>query len=100
MPFPFWDLIDIVGIDAYFPLTGSDDATKEDFIKAWDGIADRIETWLTEKNLLNKGVIFTELGYVSSNGTNKQPWATLTNPEDQDEQADALDAAHERCHIR
>ncbi|MCQ9207199.1 MAG: discoidin domain-containing protein [Omnitrophica bacterium] len=89
---PFWDLMDFVGIDAYFPLTDKDDPTKEELVTAWNGIADSIGSWLTDSSL-NKGVIFTELGYASSDGTNKQPWATLVNPEDQKEQADCLDAA-------
>ena len=96
---PFWDLMDFIGIDAYFPLTNKNEPTKEELIKAWNGIADRIEKWLKDKNL-QKGIIFTELGYVSSDGTNKQPWATLNNPEDQKEQADALDAALTVLHNR
>ncbi|OGW74980.1 MAG: hypothetical protein A2Z72_07640, partial [Omnitrophica bacterium RBG_13_46_9] len=89
---PFWDLMDLVGIDAYFPLTDKNDPTKEELVNAWNGVADKIENWLKSCNI-NKDVIFTELGYTSSDGTNKQPWATLSNPQDQKEQADALDAA-------
>ena len=88
---PFWNLMDFVGIDAYFPLTAKDNPTLEELVNAWSGVADNIGKWLTDKNI-NKGVIFTELGYVSSDGTNRQPWATLNNPEDQDEQAEAMDA--------
>jgi len=89
---PFWDLMDFVGIDAYFPLTDSLNPTGVELQVAWSAVADSIGNWLTEKGLA-KGVIFTELGYASSDGTNKQPWATLSNPEDQKEQADCLDAA-------
>jgi len=89
---PFWNELDLIGIDAYFPLSAVNEPAQEELINAWEGIADNIEKWLKEKEL-NKGVIFTELGYVSSDGTNKQPWATLTNPEDQKEQADCFDAA-------
>jgi hypothetical protein len=90
---PFWDMMDLIGIDAYFPLTDKNDPTQEELVAGWEGVADTIEAWLVKSNLLDKGVIFTELGYVSSDGTAKQPWATLVNAEDQDEQADALDAA-------
>jgi len=89
---PFWDLMDFIGIDAYFPLTDSVNPTKEELRTAWNAIADSIGNWLIERGL-NKGVIFTELGYASSDGTNKEPWATLSNEEDQKEQADCLDAA-------
>jgi hypothetical protein len=89
---PFWNLMDFIGINAYFPLTDKNDPTKEELTQAWNGIADKIESWLAARRL-NKGVIFTELGYVSSDGTNKEPWAMLINREDQKEQADCLDAA-------
>lgn len=88
----FWDLTDFIGIDAYFPLTAKNDPTEEELARAWNGVADRIEEWLRNNNPKKK-VIFTELGYVSSDGTNKKPWATLTNPEDQTEQAQAIHAA-------
>ncbi|NQU95635.1 MAG: discoidin domain-containing protein [Candidatus Omnitrophica bacterium] len=91
---PFWDALDLIGIDAYFPLTNKNDPTKEELVAAWEKHADILEKWLKD-NDLNKPIIFTELGYVSSDGTNKQPWATLSNPEDQKEQADCLDAALE-----
>ncbi len=84
--------MDLIGIDAYFPLTNKNDPTKEELVGGWTAVADKIETWRKAKNL-DKGIIFTELGYVSSDGTNKQPWSTLANPEDQKEQADCLDAA-------
>ena len=96
---PFWDLMDFVGIDAYFPVTKKNDPTAEELTGGWNDIADTIGEWLKNKNI-NKGVIFTELGYVSSDGTNKTPWATLTNPEDQKEQADSLDAALNVLHKR
>jgi len=90
----FWDMLDFVGIDAYFPLTNKKDPTEEELVGAWQKNADKIEKWL-DKNNIQKGVIFTELGYVSSDGTNKQPWATLSNPEDQKEQADSLNSTFE-----
>jgi len=88
----FWDEMDFIGIDAYFPLTRKNDPTEEELIAAWNRVADDIEKWINENNII-KGIIFTELGYVSSDGTNKQPWATLNKPEDQKEQRDALEAA-------
>ena len=95
----FWDLMDFIGIDAYFPLTQKNDPTKEELMAGWEDVADTMQTWLKNTGL-NKNVILTKLGYVSSDGTNKEPWATLTNPEDQKEQADALEAALEVLHKR
>lgn len=88
----FWDSLDFIGINAYFPLTDNDDPTKEELIGAWSAISDRMESWWW-KHYPFKNIIFTELGYASSDGTNTKPWAMLTGREDQKEQADALDAA-------
>lgn len=92
---PFWDKLDIVGIDAYFPLTEKDDPTVEELVKAWNERADEIEGWLKEKGLTEKGVILTEIGYPSAQGANRQPWVAISNVKDQQEQADCLGAMFE-----
>ncbi len=89
---PFWDTMDMIGIDAYFPLTEKDDATVEELMAGWEKHADEIEEWLTEKGLTEKGVILTEIGYTSTDGTNRQPWVAISRMEDQQEQADCLQA--------
>ena len=92
---PFWDKMDFIGIDAYFPLTGSKDATKEELVAAWEEHANEIQAWREEKGLTDKGVILTEIGYPSADGANTQPWVAITNVEDQQEQADSIDATFE-----
>ncbi|MBU1084226.1 MAG: discoidin domain-containing protein, partial [Candidatus Omnitrophica bacterium] len=89
---PFWDRMDFVGIDAYFPLTNDDNASPQDLAAAWGVIADKIEVWLKNKGLTEKGVILTEIGYPSADGANRQPWAAISSQEDQQEQADCLEA--------
>jgi len=89
---PFWHELDFVGIDAYFPLTNEDDPTLENLTAAWNKHADDIEAWLNEQGLIDKGVVFTEIGYTSTNGTNRQPWVPISNKEDQKEQADCFRA--------
>ncbi len=92
---PFWGSMDYIGIDAYFPLTGGNNPSVEALIEAWSVEADKIEEWLEEKGLTEKGVIFTEVGYPSADGANTQPWAAISNEEDQQEQADCLRAMFE-----
>ena len=89
---PFWDRMDYIGIDAYFPLSGSNEPSVEELVSAWDVHADVIEKWLEERGLTDKGVILTEIGYPSADGANRQPWVAISNVEDQQEQADCLDA--------
>ncbi|NQT32369.1 MAG: discoidin domain-containing protein, partial [Candidatus Omnitrophica bacterium] len=89
---PFWDKLDLIGLDAYFPLSETDEVSLEELIATWEGIADKIETWLTEKGLTGKGVILTEIGYPSAKGAARQPWVAISNIEDQKAQADCLEA--------
>ncbi|MFH1239037.1 MAG: discoidin domain-containing protein, partial [bacterium] len=90
----FWDTMDFIGIDAYFPLTDNPDAPPEDLEKSWQSYADEIEYFLKVKKY-NKPVILTELGYANFNGCNAEPWLSCPQSpvEDQEEQADAFDTA-------
>jgi len=91
----FWNEIDYIGMDAYFPLTDKVNPPKADIIAGWTKHADTLENWLKSTGL-KKGVIFTEIGYDTIAGSNKQPWRvipTLTSQvESQDEQANCLEA--------
>ena len=104
----FWDALDYIGVDAYFPLTDSYNPTVEQLINAWSQPASG--WWGTGRNWTNelyltynqtgKQIVFTEIGYVSQNGANTQPWAGLFprgSPEqiDLQEQADCYQAALE-----
>lgn len=67
----FWDLLDYVGINAYFPLseelTPSYEAMKEGWVK-W---LDEIENFQKQ---VNKPVIFPEAGCNSADGAAIRPW--------------------------
>jgi hypothetical protein len=91
----FWPEMDYIGIDAYFPLTNKDNPPKEKLVEAWTKHADTLETWL-EKSGLNKPIIFTEIGYDTIEGSNRQPWRILPTlaeyKESQDEQSNCLES--------
>jgi hypothetical protein len=87
----WWDSVDYVGIDAYFPLTFNYDPSLEELKTAWSILADEIETWILR---VKKPVIFTEIGYRSGDGTNLAPsnfWSDMTV--DLQEQRDCYEAA-------
>ena len=72
----FWDALDYIGIDNYYPLT--DDYTA-------GHIFERIEKVQAK---FGKPVLFTEAGYSAAEGAHKEPWADETNnPLSLDEQA-------------
>lgn len=70
----FWDEMDYVGIDAYFPLSDKDDPTYEEIKKGWDRWAANIEEFQAR---VNKPIVFTETGYCSAQGTAKTPWEEM-----------------------
>ncbi len=88
----WWDSVDYVGIDAYFPLSVLKyDPTLDELKSAWVNYADEMEAWLST---VNKPVIFTEIGYRSGDGTNMCPsnyWSDMAV--DLQEQRDCYEAA-------
>ncbi|MBL7073101.1 MAG: discoidin domain-containing protein [Candidatus Omnitrophica bacterium] len=97
---PFWEKMDFIGIDAYFPLTETNNPSLEELKSAWTREADKIEKWLTEKKLTDKGVLFTEVGYPSADGASRQPWVAITKVTDEKEQAECLQAMFESVSTR
>jgi hypothetical protein len=93
----WWDALDYIGIDAYYGLTDLDDPTVAQLAAAWDGHADRIEAWWNGLDPADrKPILFTEIGYRSWDGANKNPTdmsdKTGTDDVDQQEQADCYTA--------
>jgi hypothetical protein len=60
-----WDLVDYVGIDAYYPLSDEENATLSALVKGWRDPLDNVESWRYSARLADKEVIFTEVGYQS-----------------------------------
>jgi hypothetical protein len=89
---PFWNKIDFIGLDAYFPLTSTTEPTLDELKAAWTATAVKFENWLT-KQALQKPVVFTEIGYSSADGTNIEPWKPRSGANvkvDEQEQSDCL----------
>ena len=97
----WWDAVDYIGIDAYYPLTSTNDPALAELQAAWGSKANAIEAWLTS-TWPAREVIFTEVGYQSLDGTNKTPWwrDPVTNDLDPAEQADCYDALLSVCEQR
>ncbi len=91
----FWQDVDYIGMDAYFPLTKKNNPPKEELVAAWESHASLLEKWLKDTGL-NKPIIFTEIGYDTVEGSNKQPWRVLPtlamHVESQEEQANCLES--------
>ena len=88
----WWDAVDYLGIDAYYPLSNSDDPTPAELQAAWASRANQIEAYVNAV-APGKTVLFTEAGYMNYDGANRAPYAfDPTAPNDQREQADAYQA--------
>lgn len=75
----FWDYLDLIGLDAYFPLN-----------KGW---APYVPVLRRLADSLDKPVIFTEIGYRSIGSAAKEPWNhKSTGPADLATQADCYRA--------
>ena len=68
---PFWDHLDFIGINAYFPLADRL-ISHAQLADAWNVWLEEIETWRTNRKL-DRPVIFTELGYRSAATAAVQP---------------------------
>jgi len=71
----FWDAVDAIGIQAYFPLSTADDPTADELRAAWTPILADLRQ-LHERT--GKPIVFTELGYNCSLAAAREPWAYAT----------------------
>ncbi|WP_430466819.1 glycoside hydrolase family 113 [Winogradskyella ouciana] len=68
---PFWDQLDYVGIDAYFPISNEKTPSVEDCLKGWEKHKPMIKQFSEQ---LNRPILFTEYGYRSVDFSGKEPW--------------------------
>lgn len=68
---PFWEQLDYIGIDAYFPVSDLQTPILEDCRLGWLQHKDTIQAFSKK---YNKPILFTEYGYRSVDFSGKQPW--------------------------
>jgi len=89
----WWDAVDYIGVDAYYPLTDKNDPTVQELKAAW---RERVTMLRELSRRYGRPVLFTEIGYPSIDGANRAPWAWEgSGPVDPQEQADCYQAAFE-----
>ncbi len=71
MDVPFWDLLDYVGINAYFPLNNAKTPSIDVLKKAWMPHKKAIREFY---NKTKKPIVFTEYGYLSVDGCAYNTW--------------------------
>ncbi|MBI3520373.1 MAG: glycoside hydrolase [Bacteroidetes bacterium] len=74
---PFWNKLDYIGIDGYFPLSNNITSDVRELVNVWQNTVSAIDQYRSSQN---KNVIFTEIGYKSVNACTYEPWnPTSTN---------------------
>jgi hypothetical protein len=89
----FWDQLDLVGINAFYPLADHESATFEEYVAGAEAIVPRVRE-LAE--VLDMPVLFVEVGYTTRRDAAVRPWLWPDDMDevivDEHEQARALDA--------
>jgi hypothetical protein len=84
---PFWDQMDFIGVDAYFPVS---DQKTPDLLTTKAGW----EKWKTELSSLSrkhdKNILFAEYGYVSADYAGKEPWKSADELMESNEEAQKI----------
>lgn len=68
---PFWDALDAVGVQAYFPLAAAEDPSVDELRRGWQSVLERLRAVHLQTG---KPVVFTELGYNRSLAAAREPW--------------------------
>lgn len=72
----FWDALDAVGIQAYFPLTGGEEPDRAALERGWS-------RWMVELRRFSREhdrpILFTELGYNQAYDAAERPWGYETD---------------------
>lgn len=73
---PFWNTLDFIGVDAYFPVSKKKIPSVADCLSGWQSYKTDMKG-LSQK--LNKPVLFTEFGYRSVDYSGREPWESDHN---------------------
>ncbi len=93
----WWDAVDYIGIDAYFPLASKPNASDAEIRAGWNHVYGFIEPFARK---WNKPLIFTEIGYSASSRGALEPWSYDVVDPDPAFQANLYRIALEECSKR
>ncbi len=92
---PFWDMLDFIGISAYFPLSEYDTPNQYYLSFRWNKTVNKLEKYSKK---IGRPILFTEYGYLSVDGAAGKTWLLEKKVHDLDinekAQANALGALY------
>lgn len=72
----FWDVLDAIGIQAYFPLASRSNPSSEEIRRSWVDHMARLRRFAESHR---RRIVFTELGYSRSYAAPVRPWDDHTD---------------------
>lgn len=75
----FWDALDAIGIQAYFPVAESERADEATIRQAWATLMPRLSAFSAKHK---RPIVFTELGYTHSFAAAVRPWDPKSDGEE------------------
>jgi hypothetical protein len=69
---PFWDALDVIGIQAYFPLSDRESPDEQELTTAWQLRMEQLRDFAGEQD---RCILFSELGYSRSFHAAMHPWS-------------------------
>lgn len=91
MNIDWWDAVDFIGVDAYFPLTEQEDPSVDDIKEGWESVRNELRRF---SDRWNRQILFTEYGFQSVDGAAGKHWEADrdNDPPNGKLQADAYEA--------
>lgn len=74
---PFWDAVDLIGVQAYFPLSSADDPSRQELTAGWRQALTQLAAHsrrIGSEGSGAKRVLFTEIGYNRAPNAAREPW--------------------------
>ncbi len=90
--FPFWEKLDYIGVDAYFPLIKDKTPGIIPLNKAWKKYIDQLQKISLQHN---RPILFTEYGYRNVDHNSSEPWKENDGEKNDAAQAHALEAFYQ-----
>lgn len=90
--FPFWEKLDYIGVDAYFPLATDETPSLNSLKKGWKKYSDELEKISVQHN---RPVLFTEYGYRNVDYNSAEPWKENEGNRNDEAQTNAYEAFYQ-----
>jgi hypothetical protein len=90
---PFWEELDFIGVDGYFPLSDEREPSVNQLNQGWKTYLKKLDKYAAKQQ---KSILFTEIGYRSNDYSTEKPWETdYSKPKNESLQAKAYQSFFE-----